>query len=378
LQPYLETLFRHKAVFLVPLIIIPFIIVLVTFYAERQYVVRASIWVEGTRILPTDESTGRLTLNEFGARMINDRLRTRAFLEQVRDRSGMTDAVLAGEWPQLTDLQRWLDSNPLLRRVGTIFRVAPPRTVEGAMAKALITVGRSLRASPVGNNLIVIRYGGSSPALGQRLIEETLSIHQEERLATRLREAEAGVEYLTRQLRAQEERLTVSREELTRFEEEFPPPPLGMQRPSEEFKELQRLQQGQALDEARYLAALDRLEDLRLRSDASLSTTDLRFRVVDPPVAGSGGSRVPPRKLGVMGMTGLTLGIILGTVAIVLITWRDGTVRTRADVESAFGTLAIIDVPLLPSQGKDRLRLLKDSLGVGPRDSQDSRGAVDR
>ena len=364
MQRYLETLFRHKALVLIPVIALPFLTLLVTFYTERVYVVRASVWAEGTSILSTNEPTG----NEFGARVINDRLRTVAFVDKVRDRSGLTDAILAGEWPQLTRLQRRLDSNSLLRKMGKTLGIAPPSSVDEALAMGLTAVGRSLNARPVGNNLIVIRYSGSDPALGKRLIEETLSIHQEETLATRLREAEAGVEYLTRQLRTQEERLIASREELARFDNEFPPPPLRLQRPPEELKELRRLQQTQTLDEARYLAALNRLEDLRLRSDASISTTDLRFRVIDPPVAGSGQGRVPPRKLAMMGFMGLTLGIMFGTVAIVLITWRDGMIRTRADVESAVDTPAIIEVPLLPAQGMDRLHLLKECHGVGPQD----------
>lgn len=374
MQRYLETMFRHKAVFLIPIIALPLLTLLVTSYTERRFTVRATVWVEGTSILPSNELVG----NASGARVINDRLSTMAFVVEVRDRSGLTDAILAGEWPQVTRLQRRLDSNSLLRRLGEILGLAPPSSVDEALDMGLAAIFRSVNARPVGKNLIVISYKGSEPALGQRLIEETLSIHQEETLATRLRESDAGVEYLTRELNTQEDRLIASGEELTRFDDELPPPPLGLARPPDELKELRRLQQAQALNETRYLSALNRLEDLRLRSDASISTTDLRFRVIDPPVAGDGSSTVPKRKMAMMGFLGLTLGIMFGTVAIVLITWRDGMVRTRADVEYAVDTPSIIDVPRLPALGKDKLRLPRYSHGVGPQGWQDSYGVVDR
>jgi len=139
--------------------------------------------------------------------------------------------------------------------------------------------------------------------LGRRIIEEILEIHREEIIATRNREADAGQEFLSRQLVDQEARLAVTLEELSEYERRFPPPPPGLQRPTEKLRELQSIQQAVQLEQARYLSALERIEDLKLRSDTTISTIDLRFRVVDPPIAG-GTASVNIKKLAMMSMLG--------------------------------------------------------------------------
>ena len=362
MQRYLETLFRHKRLLLIPVIAIPMLTLLVTFYTGKKYVVVSSVWAETTRLIPNTEGNAP---NVRGARLINDRLRTKAFRKEVMDASGLTDAIQEGTWPTPTSLQARFDSNALLRRVGGPLGLSLPQSPRAAAAMASTMIRRSVSATAAGSNLIFIVYTGSDPAVGQRLIEETLDIHADETLARRVREADVGVEYLTRELRTQEERVLTSAAKLASFESQYPPPPLGIQRPSEEVQDLQRLQQINALDESRYVAALNRLEDLRQRSDASLSSADLRFRIIDPPVGGSANSTVSPRKLGMMGVLGVTIGMMLGIIAIVLITWRDGTVRTKAEVESIIETPAIIEVPDLGRLFEDQPLLVGDIHGVG-------------
>ena len=111
-----------------------------------------------------------------------------------------------------------------------------PATASQSLARASerrIENSRSaLRSRTVGQNLVVITYRGSEPELGRRMIEEILEIHREEIIATRNREADAGQEFLSRQLVEQEARLAVALEGLSEFEARFPPPPPGLQRPS--------------------------------------------------------------------------------------------------------------------------------------------------
>ena len=85
--------------------------------------------------------------------------------------------------------------------------------------------------------------------------------------------------------------------------------------------------------------------------------------MVDPPIAG-GTASVNMKKLAMMSMLGITLGGMLGMVGIVFSTWRDGLVRTRADVERLIETPLIVEIPDLPSSSKRRARLLDASLGL--------------
>ena len=366
MQRYLETLFRRKALFLIPFIAIPALTTLTAFYSERQYTVRASAWAENTTILQTPGPSRSLTPNETEARVLRDRLKTVSFISEVMHRTGLTEAIRAGEWPEPTRLQALIGRNRLLRLLASPLRLTPPETFAGAFRLGIRTVNKRLGIDARGNNLILVSFVGPDPELGQRIIEETLALHQQMSVDARLRESEVGVDYLTKESLVQEQRLIESDRALADFEEQFPSPPPGLQRPPEELKELQRLQQAKAIDETRYLSALDRLEDLRLRSNASLSTADLLFRVVDPPVAATSISRVSVRRLGLMAMVGLTLGLILGSVAVVFATWRDGTVRTLTDLERAIDTPLIIEVPILPSPRRRGPSLIRSAIGLTP------------
>ena len=345
MQRYLETLFRRKALFLVPAIVIPVLAAAVAFYVGREYVIRASVWTQNTQILAEGNPGTRRAANDVEAQAINDRLGTVAFSSQVMDRAGLTDAILGGEWPQPTRLQAQLSGIPMVEGLARQLGMMPPDSLNKGLLEGLNTV-RDITAITAGDNLVLVTYIGSDPTLGQKLVEETISLHLEEVVASRMREGAAGIEYLTRQLKTQEDKFIASNEVLARFDAEFPPPPGGLERPPEELQERQSLQKEVVLDEAQYISALNRLEDIRLRSDASISTADLRFRVVDPPSAPSGGgASISPRTIAVMGLLGVTLGGIMGVSAIVITTWRDGTVRSRADIQRVIHTPLIVEVP---------------------------------
>ena len=372
MQRYLETLFRHKALFLIPLIAIPALTTLTAFYTARHYTVSASAWSQYTIILPDDGSSRRVAPNVTEAQVIRDRLKTDSNASEVMDRVGLADAIRAGEWPEPTRLQRMLERFDPLRALAKPLGLTPPETVREARALGLRMIVKSLTIITSGDSLIRIAYAGPDPALGQRIIEETLAIHQEKGLETRLREAEVGVDYLTEELQLQEQRLGESDRELADFEDQFPPSLLGLERPAEELKAFQRFRQQRAIDEARYLSALDRLEDLRLRSISSISTAQLRFRIVDPPVSADARSRVSPRTMGLMVVVGLTLGLILGSIAVVFATWRDGTVRSTSDLERAIDAPLIVELPVLRSSGKRDSSLIRSAIGVAPWASEET------
>ncbi|MCI0438038.1 MAG: hypothetical protein L0177_02780 [Chloroflexi bacterium] len=364
MQQYLETLFRRRNLFLAPVIVIPLLALVVTFYTGRAYTLRAVVWVEQTQIVGEGDSS-RVAPNLVEARRINDRLRTESFTLKIMQRSGLVEAIEAGRWPQPSRLQEQMNSNALLRPLARALNMTPPGSLNEALIQGLNMVSGSIVAVDVGDNLVVVSYTGQEPFLGQRLIEETLSLHQEEDRANRIRETEAGMDRLTRELQTQETNLAQAVERLNRFEEQFPPPPPGLVRPVEELRELQRLQQEVDLNQARYTSALNSLESLRLRSDAAIAYSDLSFRVIDSPTAsGAGSASIGPRRLVLMGMMGGILGTMITSVAVVLVTWRDKKIRTRANVENLMSPSIIIEMPEIPSSERVRPLLLKSAIGM--------------
>ena len=93
-------MYRRKILFLAPMIGIPILTVLVTFITGSQYMVNATLWVEQIQLIQNDSSRSRMASNEVDTRIINDRILTRDFRFQIMERSGLLDAIEAGQWPQ--------------------------------------------------------------------------------------------------------------------------------------------------------------------------------------------------------------------------------------------------------------------------------------
>lgn len=371
MKRYLETLFRHKILFLIPVIVIPVVTITVTFLSGKESQVTALVWIEPDNILESLGARSR-TANELEAQAINERLSTEAFRTEIRDRSGLTEATLKGEWPPpASRLERLMSSNSLFRKVGrSVGITVTPRSVDEALDIALDMIGNSLKVAEKGNNLLVISYTGSDPVLGVKLVNETITLYNETTLAARAQDTTTGLEFFSQQLLSQQERTDLASQELQVFREANPPPLPGEQRPPEEEAELQSLTREYAIELGLYEAALSRLEKFRLTGEAATSTRDLTFQVIDPPTL-SGTSGPGQRQLGMMGLLGLTLGLFLGLVPIILLTWRDSTVRTREDVEKAVQAPAIVEVPLLPTYGKEQKSMLPEiAMGWVPRVSE--------
>ncbi len=359
MRRYLETLFRHKLLFLLPLVAVPLVTVVITLYSARKYEVLATIWIESANVLEDGaRSASRGTPNEVEAESITDRLVTESFRQQVMDRVGLTAAIQAGEWPAPSKLQAQLASIPVLSKVAKALGMAPPATVDEATDRGLAMIKDSLKVTTKGSNLIILAYAGPEPQLGQRLLEESIRLYDEINLEMRRKEASYGVELLTQQLQSREEELKTAAQQLETFQELYPPPLPGQQRPPDEETELARLQRTYSLAQSLYETTLRNLEQMRLTGEASVVSHEISFQVIDPPVSPDSAG-VSPRQIGMMGAMGVVLGFILAIVPIVLLTWRDESVRSGWDVQRAVGASSILEVPLLSASPKKQKRLLQ-------------------
>ncbi len=359
MRRYLETLFRHKLLFLLPVVAVPLVAVVVTLYSARKYEVRATVWIESASVLDgSARSASRGAPNEVEAEAITDRLVTESFRQEVMDRVGLTAAIQSGEWPTPSKLQTQLAGIPVLAKAARVLGMAPPATVDEATDRGLAMIEDSIKVSTEGSNLVILTYTGTEPQLGQRLLEEALRLYDEINLEMRKKEASYGVELLAGQLRSREEELKSAAQQLEMFQELYPPPLPGQQRPPDEEAELARLQRTYTLAQSLYESTLRSLEQMRLTGEASLVSRQISFEVVDPPISPETAG-ISPRKIGMMGAMGAVLGFILGALPIVFLTWRDETVRSSWDVERAIGASSVTEVPLLSTSSKKQKRLLQ-------------------
>lgn len=376
MRRYLETLFRYRLLFFTPLVLVPIITVGVSLYLANQTIIRAAVWVEPSEILNakgTIIGVRNQLPNESEALAIAQRLKTETFRREVMDRVGLTAAISAREWPRSSPAKAALNSNPILRRAAGLIGMRLPATEAEAMAMGLEMVEGSLTSRPLDNNLIVISYTGSEPALGAKLITETIRLHSEMALEIRKLEAAASVDVLTVRLKLQRERLDAALAGLQAFLEANPAPLPGQQRPPEEEIPLQRLDEQVKLERGLFESTLKNVEALQVMGEASASVRNLSFRLIDAPEPPTS-SQPRLRQIVMMGIMGMTLGLMTGVVAVVLLTWRDNTVRTQDDLERVVYPLKIIQLPRLALVSKEQpeQRLLRIAMGWVPSASPSS------
>ena len=361
LQRYIQTFLRRKYLLLVPIIFIPpvtlIVALMVYFVTSEEFVVSATVWVEpdtlqtqqpdnaqlsGDTQRPGDVKQSSISQerpNEQHAIAIADRLRTASFRSEIMERSGLTDAVVEGTWPTSIPLQKQLASNPLTRPLATILGFSPPATINEAAVLGMREIRDSLKVRAVGGNLVAISYAGPDPEYGQRFIEETLSLHQEQILDAKLREQQTVANFLQKRLAEQKPMVEEAQENLINFENDHPAPPPGFDRQDpNEAQELATLQQLEKTEREKYNSYRNELESFMFESDKAILLLTLPFRIIDAPVAPNPTSTISVRRLALMGILGIAQGIaiggILGAGAIFFVTRRDKTTRKRSTAPS--------------------------------------------
>ncbi len=364
MRRYVENLFRFKELFLIPLITIPIIALAVAFYLGQNKVISSTIWVEPVETLDLG-TTLRETPTETEAKALQERLTTRAFREEVMERVGLTAAIQQGQWPKPSRFQSQIGSVPVLRDIARVLGLMPPQTTQGAMESGLRMIEKSILVTPEGDNLLRVSYRGKDEVLGTRLVQEVIALYNEKTMAIRADQARLGIDFYTRQVRLQEQKLAQASEALRQFLETHPAPFLGQSRPPAEEAELQSLQKDLAVEQTLYESALRKLEEARIAGEAAVSNRSQGFQIIDPAQLDPGAAANTRRGIVMMGLLGVLLGVILGALPIVMLTWRDTTVRSKEDVEEALEVPMLVMVPVVSLGRRREPELVK--LALAPR-----------
>ncbi len=354
MRRYLETLFRFKELFVVPVILLPVLAFLLTFYVGKQYKVEAAIWVDPSQLLAESLAFSRIAPSEREAQALREWLDTEAFRQEVIDSIGLSRAIEEGQWPVVTDLQVWMSRTPVVRSFYWRLGMAPPSSPKQAGEVALRMVKDAMKVASAGNNLIRVTYQGPEPYLGKALVERTLSLYSEKAIERQVKDSKLGVEFYTRQAQIQSERKDRAAEELRRFLEQYPDPIQGQVRPAAEISELTVLRGNYQLEETLLASGLRTLEQVRIAGEAAVSNRNASFRIVDRP-------QLPDRvemttsRLVVPIVIGFIIGMLIGLLPILLLTWAGSTAQTSEDAEKATGKPVIVRLPPATSmRGRSR------------------------
>jgi uncharacterized protein involved in exopolysaccharide biosynthesis len=261
-------------------------------------------------------------------------------------RSGLELAIQEGLWPVPSKLGEQVAEVPVVRSIARAMGVVTPVGPDQAMDQALKMVETQVTVSGEGNNLLVVRYLGTEPFLGKRLVEETLAHYNEIATARDVATSEQSIQFYLDAVETQKARFDAASEQERSFLELYPEPLPPQRRPAAEQAQLATLSEATNLERVFYEEALRKLEQVREASSAAVVRRTNGFQLIDAPEVPEQ-PRLASQALVLNMIIGLTLGGMISAAGVILVTWTDRTVRTKEDVEEAVSVPLVEQIPLL-------------------------------
>ena len=344
MRPYVITALRNPFLWLVPGVLVPVLVAIGALMFSRQNEVKATIWAQVPALI--DTSIGGSSLKppaEVEAQTFSERLTTESFRSSMITAAGLDERVEAGDWPGKSMTAALLSKLPLIGG-------SSGNDVEANRDSALAAVESSLRVEAQGNNLVHIIYTGGDAEAGVALVNAAIETFQKENVGQNSTQAQAVLDFYEKQVAERQEQLEEVDTNLRAFEAQYPVA-MGASRPASEAQQLGQLQSTYNIRLSQYELALSRQSEAQVRAEASVTTMDNDFRVVDAPRLPSGPS-LDIRRAAMLTFMGIVFGGGLAGLLIAVRTWTDNTVHKRDDVEKLLGMDVIASLPLLRKGGK--------------------------
>lgn len=249
------------------------------------------------------------------ARLINEQLQTDAFIDDVADRAGLTDALNAG----------LLTHGQIRQHIG---------------------------ASPVGTNNLSVSASWDDAQTAFVLVGATIEGYSDYLIGIASADTAEAVNFWSSRLADANTELDAADLALDDYLASYPEGSTGDERPTEQVLEIQRLNSSidRALDNVR--AAQTSIDGAEFAESQARSESSRQTRVVDPPTvpfAPSSVRREQVTSVTMFSLLGLTIafGALFGTTAL------DHSVRTRAQVSRVSGITSVATIPRLKSARQD-------------------------
>jgi uncharacterized protein involved in exopolysaccharide biosynthesis len=349
MRPYVVTALRNPLLWIVPAVLLPLLVAVGAIVTSRQAHVEATVWTQVSSLIDTTGSSLKPPA-QIEADTFNERLDTESFRSDIITAAGLDDQVKNGQWPGRSGVASLLAKFPLTKPLAGFFGTSSSGDAETNRNLALDAVKSSIVAEPRGNNLLYITYTGDSTDTGIALVTGAVNTYQKENLGQSSTQAQAIIDFYTKQVASAQQSLEQADSDLRAFEAEHPSSP-SAPRPPSEAQQLAQLQSTYNIRLSQYELALNRQSDAEVRAQASLTTSDNDFQVVDQPHA-PGGLSLNLRHAAMLTFVGIVFGFGLGALLIVVRTWSDETVRSREDIKGLFGLDLLAVLPNVKKGGE--------------------------
>lgn len=312
----LESYFRHRWLYLLPIILMLAIGVGYYFFIQEPvYIVRGVMYVQKETLLASlvgvrDEPINVATPAEATADEIDELLQTDAFVRSLIEES---------------DLEARMAEGP------------------EAVADTIDEVREAVWAETQGNNQVLIAAAWEEPAIALQLAEAMVDNYIQWRLNAERKESSVAQSFFDNLIGEYRTEVETARTELEQYLEAHPEPLRG-ERPATEQLEISRLQSAIDLAQSRLSAVQDKEEGARLtmaQTESSVRQTYFMIDAPSMPVEPAVSLRSRLQNVALFGLVGVVLSL-LGVIGGALL---DRSPRFPLDVEQATGLPVLAMVP---------------------------------
>jgi capsular polysaccharide biosynthesis protein len=320
---FLEALFRHKLLIMLPIILTPLVVTPAGFYFVRPYFESSStVWVGRlTYLRSVEESSGWSTPAQVEVGRITDLFRTRAFMLDIAKRTDL--APLVGSEKGEENLTGYFS-----RSVGVV---------------------------PTGTNLLTVTARADQAKLAFQVANAVVETYRERRADERTEQASLAISFHESRLQDAQEELTKATAEIRRYVAANPRlttidptrgaastaaarmglPPIAI---DPQLAELIRRVDAEQREVDGIRADLDQA---RMVTAAGMEGQDINFRVID--VARMPSAPVSQRRrLAIFPAAGLVVGMGLGLGLLVALVVADRSVRSMNDLPSVVRVTRVV------------------------------------
>lgn len=319
---FLESYFRHRWLWLIPIVVMAGVGALSVVRTKPVYMTRGTMYVQKTSLLASLTAT-----------------RAEGF-------SWVTPAQAASN-----DIKELLQTESFVRAVIKQTALEPEMSKEpGDAWEAITTVRGAVWVRTLGDNLLEVGATHEDAEIAHQLTVGTIEGYLQWKINDEKEESSAAQTFFSELIKSYSADLETARGTLDKFLQDHPDPVRG-NRSSLEEQQISRLEANVTLATDRLESALSKEENTRLSLATSESGVRQKYFVIDAPVMPESASN--SKKGAVMGsLVFVVVGAILSVVGVAGGALVDGTCRFPVDVRLGVGLPVLAVVPDGSVRGK--------------------------
>jgi len=320
---FLESYFRHRFLYLLPILLMIVFAGVNYMRAKPIYISRGAMYVQRNSLLAT-----LTTATNDGSLWVTPADQTVSEFKELMQTDAFVRAII-----QKTDLEAEMTKGST------------------AIERVYVDVRTAVWTQSLGNNLVMIGATHEKAPLAQQLASALIATYQQWRINSDRQESETAQEFFAGLIQKYQEDLNKARDVLKAYIEQHPDPVRG-ERPSSEKMELERLQG--AIDTAlkQLGSALDKEENARLNMARAESDVKQKYYIIDSPNFPEDPEN-SKKQAAINSAIFVVVGVVLALVGVVIGALLDRALRFPVDVRH------MVHLPVLASIPEPKLERTK-------------------